>query len=384
MARSNRPLRGTRTAIVLKIILIAPDSENPYIRLLVQALRQRGLAVHTEAPYRLRTFFVLLLAVYRFGRPDVIHLQWQHPVFVASTFPSAFIKTCAFFSQWAILRLFGVRFVWTVHNVVNHHGRFVRWELMIARLWARMVDGIIVHCDTARTIVADAYRIAPTKITVVPHGTFSAHYATTPRSRIELRAELDLPAGSRVFLFFGLIRAYKGVEKLIAAFQRMASPESELVIVGRPEPLQLASDLLQQSNDDAHIRFVFEYIPDDRLPLYICAADVVVLPYADVLTSGAVNLAGALSRPVIVPQRGCFRDLPEDGCIKYDPACDEGLDTALNAALAAPLIEMGRILHEFVEQQSWDDVAAQTAAVYAHVTSGSGDIQESSSNHASH
>ena len=363
----------------MKIILIAPDSENPYIRLLVQALRQRGLTVHTEAPYRLRTFFVLFLAVYHSGRPDVIHLQWQHPIFVASTFPSAFIKTCAFFGQWALLRIFGVRFVWTVHNVVNHHGRFVRWELAVARLWARMVDGIIVHCETARTIVADAYRIAPARITVVPHGTFSAHYATPQCSRTELRTKLALPADACVFLFFGLIRAYKGVETLIAAFQRMADPGRELVIVGRPEPPQLASDLQRQSNDDKHIRFVFEYVPDDRLPHYICAADVVVLPYTDVLTSGAVNLAGALSRPVVVPRRGCFVDLPEDGCFKYDPACEDGLDAALAAASAAPLADMGRILHDFVEQQSWENVAAQTAAVYAHATSGP---QASNPNHA--
>jgi beta-1,4-mannosyltransferase len=354
------------------------------MRLLVQALRRHGLAVHTEAPYRLRTFFVLFLAVYHFGRPDVVHLQWQHPVFVASTFPSAFIKTCAFFGQWAILRFFGVRFVWTVHNVVNHHGRFVRWELTVARLWARMVDGIIVHCDTARTIVADAYRITPARITVVPHGTFSAHYTAPHRTQTELRTELELPVGAHVFLFFGLIRAYKGVETLIATFQKMAASGRELVIVGRPEPLQLAWELQQQSNNNEHIRFVFEYVTDDRLPHYICAADVVVLPYVDILTSGAVNLAGAFSRPVIVPRRGCFLDLPEGGCIKYDPGHKDGLESALVAALTAPLVDMGRILHEFVEQHTWEEVGAQTAAVYERVTSYKADTHAPNPNHASH
>ncbi len=50
------------------------------------------------------------------------------------------------------------------------------------------------------------------------------------------------------------------------------------------------------------------YVPDDRLDLFLNAADRVVLPYTEILTSGAAILAMSFGRPIIAPDRGALRD----------------------------------------------------------------------------
>ena len=55
-------------------------------------------------------------------------------------------------------------------------------------------------------------------------------------------------------------------------------------------------------------RFDEGYVPHDDVPLYFAAADVVVLPFRKVTTSGSALLALSLGRPVVAPRLGALRD----------------------------------------------------------------------------
>ncbi|MEZ4597387.1 MAG: glycosyltransferase [Chloroflexota bacterium] len=47
-------------------------------------------------------------------------------------------------------------------------------------------------------------------------------------------------------------------------------------------------------------------VPDDRMQVFLRAADVMVLPYRDVLTSGSAILAMTFGLPVVAPRIGCL------------------------------------------------------------------------------
>ncbi len=67
-----------------------------------------------------------------------------------------------------------------------------------------------------------------------------------------------------------------------------------------------------------------ETIPDDQMQVYLRAADAVVLPYRDVLSSGSAILAMTFGQPVIAPAIGCLPEsLGSEGTILYDAGAAE-------------------------------------------------------------
>ena len=80
----------------------------------------------------------------------------------------------------------------------------------------------------------------------------------------------------------------------------------------------------------------FRRIQNDELQLYLNAADFVVLPYEQILTSGSAVLAFSFARPIIAPALGGLRDLVQDNVngFLYDPLAEGALLGALKRAAA--------------------------------------------------
>src|SRR5262249_24426382 len=131
-----------------------------------------------------------------------------------------------------LLRLRGVRVVWTAHNLYPHDGgkdlwlhRFARWFLV------RIVDRIFVHGTTAAQIVQTEFGVDSTILRVISHGNWIRTYPTTI-SRSEARGRLGLPEAAHIYLFVGLCKPYKGLEALIEAMAQV-DPGAILVIAGK-------------------------------------------------------------------------------------------------------------------------------------------------------
>ncbi len=344
----------------LEVLLVTPYSlnANPYVRLLADSLEDRGVRVRLATG---RSPILLWRALRSGGVPDIVHVQWHHRYFTSTTRTRAVFRTAFFFLQWLLLRLLGARFVWTIHNLLAHERRQARWELFACRRWARRVDALIAHCPEAVGLVAGTYRIPADRVRVVPHGRFPE---TRPQpSRAEAREELDLPAGPRIFLFFGRVRPYKGLEMLLDTFAALPD-DARLLLVGHPSTEDLGQRLAARAAGDPRVRLDLRFVSPETLDLYVAACDAVVLPYTDLLTSGAAILAASRARPVIVPALACLRSLPPDRAILYDPADPGGLGAALRQAIDAPLDAMGRAAREHTDALTWDRVAAETVAVY--------------------
>ncbi len=95
------------------------------------------------------------------------------------------------------------------------------------------------------------------------------------------------------------------------------------------------------------------------------AADVVVLPYRDILTSGNALLAMSFGRPVIIPRLGCVMELLDDrGAFLYDSGDPGALEAAMRHALDADLAAMGAHNYRLATAYDWQGIAGQTDRVY--------------------
>lgn len=344
-------------------VFIMPHWDSPYTKLLANALSDLGVNPILAPVHKFRLFWY---TIWLNGWPDVIHLQWQHQFFVGSSWLFTIVSTFIFFVQLISLRLLGIRFIWTIHNLINHERDKAGWELAACQLLARLVNQLIAHCDVAKQEVSREYKIPLEKITVIPHGTFAPLFADIPPlSKTAARRKLNLGSGQSIFLYFGQIRDYKGVDNLIEAFRRLDAPQARLLIVGKVETEQLLAEISAMAAQDERVITHFEFVSDELLAAYICASDFVTLPYKWSLTSGAVSPTAVYRRSVIAPRLGCLIELPEEGAITYAPDNKNGLYDSLQKALSACSESMGNALHQYDAQFCWSSIAKLTVELYS-------------------
>jgi len=346
----------------LKIIFI-PDYRhvNQYQEALAGSLSKHGAAVHFSSFFGMSA---VLRTARKYWKPDILHVHWTNPFTTGRSMTMAAIRSCDFIIELLLLRLSGIRIVWTVHNIVDHESKFRSLELFFNKLLARMCDRLIVHCPSAKREVMGIYGVSSAAVSVIPHGNYIGSYENSiPRSAA--RERLDIRSDDTLFLYFGQIRPYKGVLELISAFEKLNHSNARLLIAGKPLNGKAAAEILERCS--GRITAVLRFIPDSEIQLYMNAADVVVLPYRDILTSGAVLSAISFGKPVIAPASGCIADtLDGNGSFLY-PKTEGGLLEAMRQALdtdKASLSGMGRYNLGLAGQFDWDGIAGRHCSIY--------------------
>ena len=341
----------------MKVIFI-PDYRkgNPYQKLLADSLVKEGVDIYFSSTFS-------LLSILN-QKPDILHIHWPHPFLIARSRKKTVFKSAIFTGKLILLKLFGIKIVWTVHNIVNHERKFSSLELFFSKILTKLCNKLIVHCPSAKEEVIKVYGVSDSSIAVIPHGNYIQIYKNEI-SKAQARKQLQLSPEFITFLHFGQIRPYKGVLELIEAFKKLNYPQAKLLIAGRPLNNEVANAVMRRCIGVKHIRTIFKFIPDDEIQIYMNAADIIVLPYRDILTSGAVILAMSFGKPVIAPAIGCIPDvLDSEGSILYDPSEKESLLKAMKQALDADLKKMGEHNFGLAKHLRWDKIAKRTYEVY--------------------
>jgi glycosyltransferase involved in cell wall biosynthesis len=196
--------------------------------------------------------------------------------------------------------------VYTAHELLPwtaraHHRR-------VFALLYRVVDAVIVHSEEQRAELLRRFPVRAASIHVAPLGDY-ALFATPQLPQADARARLDLDHDVPVALFFGTIRPAKGLEVLLDAWALVAQrlPDAVLLVAGKP------FKGLDTDKTTAQIRRLgvgtsvwtrFEQVSPDDTNMYYRAADVVVLPYHQIGTSGVLRYAYDSARPVIATAVG--------------------------------------------------------------------------------
>lgn len=330
--------------------------ENPYQWLLYRQLQSLGVEIDE---FRLAHLLE--------GRHDVFHIHWVEQYAISKrNLRTALFRAASLLTAVDVGRRRGTRVVWTVHNLLPHerfHPQLQRWVL---GAFARRVDATIHMSETARAAALAAYpilRCAPA--VVIPHGHYRDVYPHEA-SAAEARARLAVSPSARVLLYFGQIRQYKNVPELLRAFSGLADQDVVLLVAGEPRTAELGPAIETLAANDARVRTSLRWIDDDQVQYYLKAASLVVLPYKEVLNSGAAHLALSFDRPVLVPDQGSLPDLqqqvgPEWVHLYRGPLTADHLQAGLDWALAPRVAKARPPLIE------WTEAAADTLRLYQEV-----------------
>ena len=201
----------------------------------------------------------------------------------------------------------GGRLVWTIHNVLPHDARHVWAEIQLGRLLASRADLVHVLSDVTVEAVRDYYELDPARVTVVPHSSYVGEYADRIGPQ-EARTALGIDAQDKVMLALGGIRPYKGLGTLLDVFDELVvdDPTLRLLVAGRPAPGEEVRRLVDRCEGHPRVLGEFRHVPDDRLQVWMRASDLAVLPYRQILNSGAFRLAETFGLPVVAPRTGAM------------------------------------------------------------------------------
>ncbi len=231
-------------------LLVYPFDSNPYQEMLYGAIRASGVectVIYIPRRRRLGPIpFLVQVAAARIRGYRLLHLHW--PQFAlhrgGRILPRLSLLNARLSLWW--LRTLGVRLVWTVHNAVPHEQETAD-DTLVSRILARDAALKIVHSvhaiEELEAMGADTQRIV-----VIPHGGYDQSYREADRA--EGRRRLRLPETARIFMFFGQIRPYKGVEDVIPAWVDATAATSQ----DSPAPFLLIAGKCDDNDERTRIR----------------------------------------------------------------------------------------------------------------------------------
>lgn len=226
----------------------------------------------------------------------------------------------------------GAPVVGLVHNVVPHEP--IPGARATARWMLRRCGAVVALSDAVSRGIRDVGYAGP--VFVTPHPAVD-HFPDAPERGAARRA-LDVADDRPLVLFFGLVRAYKGLDHLVEALALLSAskPDATLVVAG--EWYQDKAPILRRIEAlglRGRVRIEDGYVPDHRVPVLFGAADVVALPYTSGTQSGVVMTAARFGTPAVVSDvGGISAQVIEYGSgIVVPPADPESLARALDEAL---------------------------------------------------
>ncbi|BAY84274.1 group 1 glycosyl transferase [Calothrix parasitica NIES-267] len=335
---------------------------NPYQQQLINNLVDLGMQIEGG-----NVSNYLIATIIKQGKPDILHLHWLHPLFIRSNLAKSLFRLTALIVELYILKLIGVKIVWTAHNIKNHDSLYVQLDQICTKFIAKISHRIIAHSQTAKEEIINQLNIKNhQKIFVVPHGNYIGYY-DNHINRAEARNKLNIPNEKAVMLLLGSIRENKGVLELIENFKQINREAVELIVAGKPANKELEQTIEEQISNNQNIKFISGFVPDEEIQTYMNACDVVVFPYQEILTSGAVFLAMSFKKACIAPRQGCLGEVLDDnGAFLYNPDCQNGLFQAIESAIKNKhqLISMGKYNFELADKFDWSNIADITLQVY--------------------
>lgn len=298
-------------------------------------------------PMNIVSFGRLLRLVDRI-RPDIIHFQsgviWEG--FLSVLKPQ-------------------YRYVTTVHDVVHHpHRGFLKFtpQFLLDSV-AKRSHAVVVHAEALKGVARMRYEHIDARrnnIFVVEHPIISRYGTGTAKTS----------AGNRI-LFFGTLDAWKGIEILLPAMEKVSAAllDVKLTIAGRSAQPDYYRNLPYRFDN-----IVWDIRRQDEQDIVrlFSSADIVVLPYVEASQSGVLHLTQSFAVPVVATSVGGLAETIRNGVngllvTPNDPAqlAEAMYELLTNEILRRKII--GNMVAERDAQLLQGNVGAKTLQVYREV-----------------
>lgn len=233
-------------------------------------------------------------------KPDLIHAHFSYP-------DGYGMMQLA--KKWKVPLIISA--LGTIERKVAYEGSYTSKQIIQAMNFA---DRILSVSEDLKLHIVNL-GIKPEKVLVVPNGVDIEKFR--PAKKENARNLLNLPQDKKIVLFVGALRKIKGVDYLIEAAKSFVDKDTELFMVGRDDGLKKSLEKRAQELKIANFIKFTGPVNHEDIPLWISAADILVLPS---LSEGRPNVileALACEIPVVATDVGGIPELLIEGETGY-------------------------------------------------------------------
>jgi len=199
-------------------------------------------------------------------------------------------------------------------NIIPHEKRL--GDFFLSKLFVKKIHAFVAMSDQ---VMDDLGQFDTQKKRILsPHPLFDNFGAAV--SREEALEKIKLNPAFRYVLFFGFIRDYKGLDLLLEA---MADDEI------RKMPIRLLVAGEYYNNEEQYQKIIKkfgienqiilhnDFIADEDVRYYFCAADLIAQPYKTATQSGVTQIAYHFEKPMLVTNVGGLPEIVPHGKVGY-------------------------------------------------------------------
>ena len=323
-------------------------SSNPYNSLIYEGIKKENVLVEEFSFKRCMKLDF-----------DIIHIHWPEIYLnshyrIKAMFNILMLILCM---KWAKFKKKKV--VWTVHNLKPHEVKYPTLNKILWKYFLPMVDKKI-SLSEANVKIIDHNFGGPNKAEVIYHGLYTDSYENKI-TRKAAREELGIEHAASVCLFFGQVKKYKNVERLIGIYINCKVDEL-LLIVGRFESVVYYNEIKKMIKGYRNIILINEFVDNDDIQLYFNASNVCVIPFKEIFNSGSALLSVSFNLPVLIPESESFKEysyLVPTGMINLysNELCKDDIINTMSIVIPSDSITVD-------EKITWLTISKQHADLY--------------------
>ncbi len=348
-------------------VLVYPYDINPYQNLLYNHMRNgveiKYLKGSTSSQTINNILLPLLLIKYRVKGYKIFHLHWTYGfTFPGKNYLSLFFSTIYYYLILTFIKFTGYKIVWTVHNILPHEKQFIN-DIYASKVLSKLCNVKIVHSKSAidemRHLDFDIKNI-----NIIPHGNYIESYVNEI-TRKEARRILNINNNDFIFLFFGRVEKYKGIEYMLNEFSKINNHNIKLIICGACTDPELLTKI-QLYITNSNITFINKHINNNDIQIFMNASDTVILPFNKINSSGSAILALSFAKTIIAPQKGTLNEMPKNVGYFYSNGNNNGLyKSMINSISKRNMLEIiGQNGYEYIKTFSWNNISKKTLRLY--------------------
>lgn len=237
---------------------------------------------------------------------DLVVFDWWHP----------FFSFCHFTISRLIKRKYRDKILFITENVISHEANAV--DKILTRIGlANASEFLTLSAKVEEDIkfVARGRKVYRSELPV-----YDCYKFDEEQDDADSKSSFGFGENSKVLLFFGYVRKYKGLDLLIDALAELVKADDSYRLLAAGEfydDEKFYSDRVKSLGLGKHVKLLNRFIPNEEVYKYFAPSDLVVLPYRSATQSGILNLAYGFLKPVLVTDVGGLSEFVDNGKTGY-------------------------------------------------------------------
>lgn len=271
---------------------------NQYFFLWREALSRTGQGTVRPVP---KGGLVRLFFTPSEDRPHILVIHWSTTLYGSRFIVKSSLQLFVNSILLCLLKIRGWTLIWVMHNAYAHDYPHPLIDRVGRALLSSVVSAIVVHQEQTQKKLSRKW---PRKrIVYIPHGNYIGVYGPRIQEKRRIREHYGFAPDDRIILAFGMIRPYKGLEKIIDSFGAASSAFPDhliLWILGKGNAQYVESLNTYIGSANGRIRIENRFVPDSEVPECFAISDYSIFYYDESeLTSGGIVLSLSYGVPVI-------------------------------------------------------------------------------------